>query len=71
MTDYLTVKQAADRLHLTEARIRQLCISGEIEAEKYPPDLPDNRATWRIRADRLTYRRQRRPKGQNGTLTTK
>lgn len=69
MTDYLTIKQAAKRLNLSERRVRQLCQTGEIEAEKYPPDLPERHSVWRIAADKLAYKRQRRPKGQR-TLTT-
>ena len=34
MTGYLTVQQAADHLKVTDARVRQFIISGELSAER-------------------------------------
>jgi excisionase family DNA binding protein len=34
MTGYLTVEQAADHLGLTDARIRQFILAGELNAER-------------------------------------
>jgi excisionase family DNA binding protein len=34
MTGYLTVQQAADHLGLTNARIRQFILAGDLEAER-------------------------------------
>ena len=34
MTGYLTVEQAADHLGLTDARIRQFILAGDLDAER-------------------------------------
>jgi hypothetical protein len=65
-SDYLTTQQAADLLGLADSMIRQLCLSGELPAEKYPLDAkyPPNdkyRGSWCIRReDVLRYKRQKR-----------
>jgi excisionase family DNA binding protein len=38
MKDYLTTTQTAERLNISQARVRQLIIEGVIKAEKFGRD---------------------------------
>ncbi len=48
MRTHHTIKEAADRLHISEQRVRTLCREGTLEAEKIG-------ATWLISADSLNH----------------
>ncbi|MEI7814497.1 MAG: helix-turn-helix domain-containing protein [Coriobacteriia bacterium] len=55
--DYLTTEQAASELGVTTARIRQLILGGELQAEKAGRD-------WLILRDALEPLRDRRKPGR-------
>ena len=52
----ITVKEASERLRITESQICRLIRQGKIKARKLG-------YMWLIEADSLDYRRQRKPKG--------
>jgi excisionase family DNA binding protein len=54
-SDYYTVKEAGRVLHLTEGRIRQLLISGELEGERDPVN-----DRWRIPQAAVHARKEER-----------
>ena len=53
--DYITTKEASERLNLSDAHIRRLIKSGDIKAVKLGHD-------WLIEIKSLDYKRQRKPK---------
>jgi excisionase family DNA binding protein len=52
----ITVKEASERLRITESQICRIIRQGKIKARRLG-------YMWLIEADSLDYRRQRKPKG--------
>jgi len=52
----ITVKEASERLRITESQICRIIRQGKIKARKLG-------YMWLIEVDSLDYRRQRKPKG--------
>ena len=71
MTGYLTVKQAGDHLGLTDARIRQFILAGELSAERVGKKLLVIRAAdvAKLWEKRLKQRQRRQSKQRNQSTT--
>jgi excisionase family DNA binding protein len=57
--EYITTKEAGNRIGLSDSQIRSLIKAGKIRAVKLGHD-------WLVVADLLDYRRRRKPKTMKG-----
>lgn len=71
MTGYLTVQQAADHLNLTDARIRQFILAGDLSAERVGKKTliikaADVARLWEKRLKQRQRRQSKQSKQSNG-----
>ena len=71
MSETLTSKQAAERLGVTPARVRQMVLDGSLPAEKFGRDLVIKSSDLALVADRPLGRPPKAKTGQNGKTAGK